>query len=675
MTHPNRLAASARVLPLCLATLIGCSSSSPAGPPEEAAGGTGGDVSSSGAGGGTGGSVGTDNDAAATGGSQGMMTGLDGSSTLDGARALDTGSAPIPSTDEYLKSLYQLSDLLLSTQITTATDPAYGALVSASTNPDKNPIHSRGAEAVYPFAVAFKHSQNAKYADAAVLLGNWLTSIQSSGGGWIEEWPSTGGWDGTTADQLISMAGAYTILKARLTTQESARWVDSITKAADFVQATFPRNNVNYTPTGAVALVMAHKAVPSPKASWLTKAASLMDTTLQSINTDNFITGEGSGVDLGYNIAQSIGYIAMYGLILPSTTHVDRAASLLKTHEYFMYPNGAIDNSWGTRTYKWTLESGTKTAPGVYFSFALIGRQGSDVPAGRPARALIFARSVGEREGLGRLWASRVEAPDQRSPEQLFDVRPRTEHRHRDRVRPQCGRDRSHLGGGQELVQVFPDRLDRRSTNRQDHGHALGVRTDRHVRARNVGARRKRERPVVRRLRTDRLPAGVVADRLHARGSAAHADRTGVVAAHATNRDDIRHVLHQRPRRQGHAIDERVSGRHRRSRQPVRSRASPAPRREPPSRGRTSSAKTPTPRRSPSLRARTCASSSRSSTTPGTSTRSREPTPLESPPRAVASGRSKSSPAPALTSSSLAKTERSTGVRSRASMATRSRSS
>jgi len=323
------------------------------------------------------------------------MVGPDASAALDGARPLEAGAAPIPTPDEYLKTLYQLSDLLLTTQITKTTDPAYGALVSPSTNPDKNPIHSRGAEAVYPFAVAFKHSQNAKYADAAVLLGNWLTTIQNAAGGWIEEWPSTGGWDGTTADQLISMAGAYTILKARLTTQENARWVDSITKSADFVQATFPRNNINYTPTGAVALVMASKAVPAPKASWLTKAASLMDTTLQSINTDNFITGEGSGVDLGYNIAQSIGYIAMYGLILPSATHVDRAASLLKTHEYFMYPNGAIDNSWGTRTYKWTLESGTKTAPGVYFSFALLADKDPTFQRGAQL-ALAFLRDQSE---------------------------------------------------------------------------------------------------------------------------------------------------------------------------------------------------------------------------------------------------------------------------------------
>jgi len=40
-----------------------------------------------------------------------------------------------------------------------------------------------------------------------------------------------------------------------------------------------------------------------------------------------------------------------------------------------MYPNGAIDNSWGTRSFKWTLESGTKTAPGVHFTFGLLANK------------------------------------------------------------------------------------------------------------------------------------------------------------------------------------------------------------------------------------------------------------------------------------------------------------
>jgi hypothetical protein len=285
------------------------------------------------------------------------------------------GHSQLPSRAEYLKVLYGLDDLLLTTQINDARQPTHGALVSPSTNPELHPIHSRAAEAVYPLAVAFKHSQDAKYANAAVRLGDWLVSVQTQSGAWMEEWPKTTGWDGTSADQLISLANAYVILKAELSAAQSAAWLSSITRAADWIFANFPKGNINYVPTGAVALLSASRAVPSPKQAWLTKAASLMAQTLEAINDEQLLTGEGMGVDLGYNLAQSIGFIAMYGRMLPSTMHVERAAQLLRAHQYFVYPNGAIDNSWGTRNFKWNLESGTKTAPGVFFSFALLADQ------------------------------------------------------------------------------------------------------------------------------------------------------------------------------------------------------------------------------------------------------------------------------------------------------------
>ena len=77
-------------------------------------------------------------------------------------------------------------------------------------------------------------------------------------------------------------------------------------------------------------------------------------------------------VDLGYNIAQSIGYIALFGLLQHDDAVLERAAGLLRAHAIFVYPNGTVDNSWGTRSFKWDYESGTKTAPGVYFTFALL---------------------------------------------------------------------------------------------------------------------------------------------------------------------------------------------------------------------------------------------------------------------------------------------------------------
>lgn len=389
----------------CIATallgcgVLGCSSDPPgvtptgsggaAGSPAQASGAAGLPVLP-GAGSGSGG-------ATATGGAGNGGTSLGGSAVAGGSAgsAGGVGGAvvEVPSEQAYEGALYDLVDLLLTTQLDSGDNQ--GGLVSPSNNPEPKPIHSRAGEAVYPLAVAFKHSQNPKYGSAAIDLGNWMVKVQTAAGSWWEEWPKTTGWDGTSVDQLISLANAYVILKDQLSAQERAAWTQAITRCADWTVANFPKGNINYVPTGAVALVSASRAIENPKPGWLTKAASLMTLTTDAINAEDLLTGEGNGVDLGYNLAQSIGYIAMYGLMLPSPSHVTRAAELLEAHQYFMYPGGAIDNSWGTRSFKWNLESGTKTAPGVFFSFALLADKAPSFQRGAQL-ALSYLREHGQ---------------------------------------------------------------------------------------------------------------------------------------------------------------------------------------------------------------------------------------------------------------------------------------
>ena len=284
----------------------------------------------------------------------------------------------------YLEALLPLVDQLVSTQITDPADPDYGALVSPSTNPQPNPRHSRAAEAVYPLSVAYKHTQDERYKAAAIALGNWLVGIQQDDGAWGENWPGHDGWNGTTADQLISLAGALDLLGESITASDRQAWDQAISRAADFSLDRFGpgRSNINYIPTAAVGLVLAHRAAASPSDAWLEKAEELIAYIASQVNEDNLIVGEGKGVDLGYNIAQSIGFLAWYGILMERPETVDLAASLLKTHQHFMYPNGAIDNSWGTRSFKWTLESGTKTAPGVHFTFGLLADRDPSIHRG-----------------------------------------------------------------------------------------------------------------------------------------------------------------------------------------------------------------------------------------------------------------------------------------------------
>ncbi len=282
--------------------------------------------------------------------------------------------------DPYKTTLLSLCDALLQTQMNEHANANYGALVCPSVNPDNHPLHSRAAEAVYPLAVAWKLTQQPKYRDAAIKLGNWLITIQEKtgkkAGGWSEIWPDPEqkGWFGTTTDQLISMAGAFPILKPFLSATEIENWNASMERAAEFVMQNFPvKSNINYNPTGAATLVFAYNTLKNPKQSWLVKADSLMNIyTLPFIDRQNLLTGEGFGVDEGYNMAQSIGYIALYAILKKDQRIKQIAADQLKEHFLFVYPNGSVDNSWGTRSFKWNYESGTKTAPGVYFSFALL---------------------------------------------------------------------------------------------------------------------------------------------------------------------------------------------------------------------------------------------------------------------------------------------------------------
>ncbi|HXK16873.1 MAG TPA: hypothetical protein VNG33_03630, partial [Polyangiaceae bacterium] len=190
--HPQKPACFA----LC-AWLLACSSSTVAMPP--AGGGaadsnlgggvsggagmistSGGGVSSGG--GGAGAQAGSPGAGVATGGAlaaagtAGEAAGMGGGAAAGGSPDMPL-AAPTQAT--YLAALYGLVDLLLTTQITDKSDKNYGALVSPSTNPDNHALHSRAAEAVYPLAVAYKHSQDQKYVKAALPLGDWLISLQT----------------------------------------------------------------------------------------------------------------------------------------------------------------------------------------------------------------------------------------------------------------------------------------------------------------------------------------------------------------------------------------------------------------------------------------------------------------------------------------------------------------
>ncbi len=271
---------------------------------------------------------------------------------------------------ECFETLSVLSDALLNLQISDSDDSDFGALKC----PSCQVLHTRAAESVYPFAIMFKATGDSKYLTAAIAVADWLIRQQQPEGQWIE---TPWAWTGTTADQLLMMINAYPIIKEYLSATDQLRWEKSIKGAADYLVKHMSPDfaSINYCPTTAAALATTFQLIPD--SVYLQKARNLAHWTIAKMDAAGFIQGEAArsfgvkyGIDLGYEMDMSLWGLGMYARTIHDSLVEAAVKKSLAKNLYFVYPNGAVDGSWGSRCYKWTT-FGSKTADGCQILFGL----------------------------------------------------------------------------------------------------------------------------------------------------------------------------------------------------------------------------------------------------------------------------------------------------------------
>jgi hypothetical protein len=110
----------------------------------------------------------------------------------------------------------------------------------------------------------------------------------------------------------------------------------------------------------------------------------LAHEVLGQFTPDGFLFGEGHPlrgvtakgcrpVDLGYNVEESLPSLALYSVLADDTVVRDTLIGAMKTHMEFMLPDGAWDNSWGTRNYKWSWW-GSRTSDGCHPGLVLLSQ-------------------------------------------------------------------------------------------------------------------------------------------------------------------------------------------------------------------------------------------------------------------------------------------------------------
>lgn len=277
----------------------------------------------------------------------------------------------------YYKLLIELCDGLISVQ-DKSSDPAFrgGIYCRACKN-----IHGRCPDAVFPFVEAYKLTKDEKYLAAAESVFDYGENLMCFDGGMYNDAQTT--WRYTTTFQTIAVIEAYEAGKSFLSDEFKAKMRARIKKTSEWVYENIDEKtgaNINYSTTTGLTLALAGKFLDN--ADYTAKAKRLIYYAMEHISENGLLYGEckphdkrsahGSvGVDLGYNVEESVPAMVKYAYIVGDEKLKDRLESILLSQLWFMLPDGAWDNSFGTRNNKWTYY-GSRTSDGCQPAYLLM---------------------------------------------------------------------------------------------------------------------------------------------------------------------------------------------------------------------------------------------------------------------------------------------------------------
>ncbi len=299
-----------------------------------------------------------------------------------GEEISQNGAEP-PADDAFRQMISELlkdwCDGMLRVQI---NEPGNPELHGALGCPSCDWIHGRCMDAVYPFLRMAQQTGDEKYLDAGISVFEWSKNVSMPDGSWTVI-PDPTSWRGITVFGAIALAEALYYHGNLLESAMRDQWTERLGQAANYIYKTFDTafTNINYAATGAYALNLIGEMLDKPE--YLARSRVLANE-VQAFFTDphKLLFGEGRptdrkserghyGVDLGYNVEESLNGLVMYALREKDEEFLALLNRSLENHLEFILPDGGWDNSWGTRQYKWTYW-GSRTCDGCQPAFGLM---------------------------------------------------------------------------------------------------------------------------------------------------------------------------------------------------------------------------------------------------------------------------------------------------------------
>lgn len=243
-------------------------------------------------------------------------------------------------------------------------------------------IHGRCFDAVYPLMCLADKTGDKKYLEAAIKLMDWSVNVDLPDGSWTNMLDPKS-WYGTTVFGAIALGEALHYHGHLLTKEMKQKWEDRLKRAIEFVYLKFDDNfsHINYRFTAIHALSFLGEYFNDEKyIKRSDELAALIPIYLTEPN--KLLYGEDHPddeksekgllpIDIGYNVEESLNGVVQYAVHKKDQKLIQLLTESLNGHLEFMLPDGAWDNSFGTRQNKWTYW-GSRTTDGCQPAFTLL---------------------------------------------------------------------------------------------------------------------------------------------------------------------------------------------------------------------------------------------------------------------------------------------------------------
>lgn len=237
-------------------------------------------------------------------------------------------------------------------------------------------FHGRISDAVLPFLTVYFETGEEKYLQSARDVITWSEkNVLLVNGAYAND--KTKEWSCTTVFSNIAVGTSLLWYKERLPEDFRDELGRIFRRQNAFLVDYFESGhgaNINYFAAFAYAEGIAFRLFGKEKDRRLCE--KYFDKVMGCFTPDGLLFGEGRppmvttpkgfrGVDIGYNMEESLPSLCACAGILGREKDLEKLEGYALSHLEFLLPDGGMDNSFGSRAFKWTYY-GSRTSDGAF---------------------------------------------------------------------------------------------------------------------------------------------------------------------------------------------------------------------------------------------------------------------------------------------------------------------